>query len=125
MKLDIAEPLCYFPHTLFIRIYSADQIDRKEENMRKYESVIIFNTEEGQFEQGREFFKQQLVGAGAQATKEEDMGERSLAYEIKKHDRGHYYFFAFEAMPEKIKTIEKSIKLKTEILKVLFVRKDN
>lgn len=93
--------------------------------MRKYESVIIFNTEEGQFEQGREFFKQQLVSAGAQATREEDMGERSLAYEIKKHDRGHYYFFTFEAMPEKIKTIEKSIKLKTEILKVLFVRNDN
>ncbi|RKX83609.1 MAG: 30S ribosomal protein S6 [Spirochaetes bacterium] len=92
--------------------------------MRKYESVIIFNTEEGNFEQGREFFKKQLAEFGAQVIKEEDMGERNLAYLVKKHDRGHYYLYEFESSPEKIKAIEKSIKLRPEILKVLFVRKD-
>ena len=92
--------------------------------MRKYESVLIFNTEEGNFEQGREFFKKQLAVFSAQVIKEEDMGERNLAYLVKKHDRGHYYLYEFESSPEKIKAIEKSIKLRPEILKVLFVRKD-
>ena len=93
--------------------------------MRKYEAVVIFNTEEGGFDKGKETFKDQLVNSGVNLLKEEDMGERNLAYEIKKHDRGHYYLYEFESSPEKIKEIEKALKLKTEILKMLIVRKDH
>ncbi len=91
--------------------------------MRNYEAVIIFNTDEGNFERGREIVKTQFSELGISVTKEEDMGERKLAYLIKKHDRGHYYLYEFEASPEKIKQFEKSLKLKTEILKMLIVRK--
>ncbi len=93
--------------------------------MRKYEAVVIFNIEEGNFERGKEILKEQLTKAGVNLLKEEDMGERNLAYEIKKHDRGHYYLYEFESSPEKIKEIEKSLKLKTEVLKMLIVRKDH
>ncbi len=92
--------------------------------MRKYEAVIIFNTDEGKFEKGKEIIKTQFSELGINLIKEEDMGERKLAYLIKKHDRGHYYLYEFEASPEKIKQFEKSLKLKTEVLKMLIVRKE-
>ena len=91
--------------------------------MRKYEAVIIFNTDEGNFEKGKEIVKAQLEELGINLTKEEDMGERKLAYLIKKHDRGHYYLYEFESSPEKIKQFEKSLKLKSEVLKMLIVKK--
>ena len=91
--------------------------------MRKYEAVIIFNTDEGNFEKGKEIVKTQFEELGINLTKEEDMGERKLAYLIKKHDRGHYYLYEFESAPEKIKQFEKSLKLKNEVLKMLIVKK--
>jgi small subunit ribosomal protein S6 len=52
------------------------------------------------------------------------MNDRELAYQIKKESRGHYHFFDLEIKPDQIVSIEKNIKLINEVLKVLFVKKD-
>ena len=38
-------------------------------------------------------------GGGCKVLKEEDMGDRLLAYEVKKSKRGFYVFYELEAEP--------------------------
>jgi len=92
--------------------------------MRNYEVVFIFRTEADAYNGGLEKVKEELKKAGANIVKEDDMGDRELAYQIKKESRGHYYRFDLELTPDSIVTIEKDLKLINEILKFMFVKKD-
>jgi small subunit ribosomal protein S6 len=92
--------------------------------MKTYEAVVIFSSDESQYQGGREFIKKELEGAGITIKKEEDMGDRLLAYQVRKNDRGHYVLYLIESAPEPLKALTKALKLRTEILKFLFVRKD-
>jgi small subunit ribosomal protein S6 len=52
------------------------------------------------------------------------MGLRTLAYKIKKIDKGRYVNFNIEASPDKLKPIDKVLKLKEEILKFVIFKKE-
>ena len=90
--------------------------------MRKYELVALFPSEEELFRQGKEAVVAELSKQGAHDVKEEDMGDRLLAYEIKKRDRGHYVLFTMDFDPQKIVPAERAFKLNQNLLKYLFVR---
>jgi len=93
--------------------------------MTTYEAVVIFASDEAQHQAGREFLKKELEGAGITIKKEEDMGDRLLAYPVRKNDRGRYVLYVVEAAPEPLKAVNKAMKLRPEILKYLFCRQDN
>jgi len=93
--------------------------------MTTYEAVVIFASDEAQHQAGREFLKKELESAGITIKKEEDMGDRLLAYPVRKNDRGRYVLYVVESAPEPLKAINKALKLRPEILKYLFVRQDN
>ena len=90
--------------------------------MRKYELVALFPSEEELFRQGKEAVVAELTKAGVHDMKEEDMGDRLLAYQIKKRDRGHYILFTMDFDPQKISSAEKAFKLNSNLLKYLFVK---
>jgi len=90
--------------------------------MRSYELIIIFPTEEELFRQGKDAVTAEIVKIGGSVTKEDDMGERALAYPVKSRPRGHYVLFNIELSPEKVIAAEKVFKLDTNILKYSFVR---
>ena len=92
--------------------------------MRKYELVALFPSEEEIFRQGKEAVVAELAKNGAHDVKEEDMGDRLLAYSIKKRDRGHYVLFTMDYDPQKIVQAERAFKLNQNLLKYLFVRAD-
>ena len=92
--------------------------------MRNYEVVFIFRTEADAYNGGLEKVKEEFNKAGANIVKEDDMGDRELAYQIKKESRGHYYLFNIEVAPDSIIKIEKDLKLFNEVLKFMFVKKD-
>ncbi|MBI9108385.1 MAG: 30S ribosomal protein S6 [Spirochaetales bacterium] len=92
--------------------------------MRNYEVVFIFRTEVDAYKSGLDKVKEELQKAGATIVKEDDLGDRELAYPIKKESRGHYHFFDLELKPDQIVQIEKNIKLISEVLKFLFVKKE-
>ena len=92
--------------------------------MKTYEAVVIFTSEAGPFQEGREFLKKELENAGITRTKEDDMGDRLLAYPVRKNDRGHYVLYTIQSAAEPLKALAKTLKLRPEILKYLFVRKD-
>ena len=92
--------------------------------MKTYEAVVIFASEESQHQVGREFLRKELESAGIAIKKEEDMGDRLLAYPVRKNDRGHYHLYVIESPPEPLRTLSKTLKLRPEILKHLFVRQE-
>jgi small subunit ribosomal protein S6 len=93
--------------------------------MKTFEAVVIFTSEESQYQTGRDFLKKEFESSGITVKKEEDMGDRLLAYPVKKNDRGHYVMYVVESAPEPLKALHKTLKLRPEILKYLFVRQDN
>jgi small subunit ribosomal protein S6 len=92
--------------------------------MRNYEAVLIFKPESDLLAQGREFMTGLFNDSGCKVINEEEMGEKDLAYEIKKNNKGFYVLYEFESEPENIQGFDKALKLRGEILKYLFIRKD-
>ncbi len=89
--------------------------------MRQYELVAVFPSEEELFRQGKEAVVAELAKQGAADVKETDMGDRQLAYSIKKKERGHYVLFTMNLDPQKVTPAERMFKLNQNLLKYLFV----
>lgn len=54
----------------------------------------------------------------------EDLGERQLVYRIKGYERGHYLVYEVEAEKNKIKELNKQLKLQKAILRYLIIQKE-
>lgn len=92
--------------------------------MRKYEFISIFSTKEDNYAVGLKAVKEILQNNGVEISSEDDMGDRLLAYPVKKEDRGHYHLFVMNAAPESLIKIEEGLKLVPSVLKTLFVKKE-
>jgi len=92
--------------------------------MRTYEAVCVFRPEEDAFSSGKDTVRQELTTLGGKIVKEDDMGQRTLAYPINKQTQGHYYLFVVEMEPEKAHQTEDTLKLKDELIRFLMVRQD-
>ena len=90
--------------------------------MRLYELLVIFPLEDDLQKAGREQLLTDLNGNGAVIEKTDEMGDRDLAYEIKKRKRGKYVLFTFKVAPAKITALDRIFKLNSNLLKYIFVR---
>ena len=90
--------------------------------MRKYEFMVVFNTNEDKYNAGLESVKKILSDAGVVVEEEKPYGDRDLCYEIKKEKKGRYILFNIQAATEKIIEIERLVKLNTNVLTFMFVR---
>ena len=91
--------------------------------MREYEMVCVYRPEDEQFQAGRENTKAELAKLNVSITKEDDMGQRTLAYEIDRQTQGHYYLFEFTAEPAAANSIDDALRYQNELLRHLVVRK--
>jgi len=89
-----------------------------------YESIFIINPNLPDEETAAVIKKMQDVVAkqGGEMLKFEDWGKKKLAYEIKKHKRGHYAFFQFKSAPTAISELERTYKLTDSVIKFLTVK---
>ena len=90
--------------------------------MRQYELTVIFPLEEDQHKAGREHLLADLAAAGVEIEKTDEIGDKDLAYEIKKRKRGKYVLLTIKADPAKITGLDRAFKLNASLLKYLFVR---
>ncbi|MDR1863895.1 MAG: 30S ribosomal protein S6 [Treponema sp.] len=90
--------------------------------MRQYELTVIFPLEEDLHKAGREKLLNDLGNNGVAIEKTDEVGDRDLAYEIKKRRRGKYVLFIIKADPEKLIILDKVFKLNANLLKYLFVK---
>ena len=89
--------------------------------MRHYELMVIFPLEEDQHKAGREQLLSDLGNNGVEIDKTDEVGDRDLAYEVKKRTRGKYVLFTIKADPAKIVDMDRIFKLNANLLKYLFV----
>ncbi|MDR1411649.1 MAG: 30S ribosomal protein S6 [Spirochaetaceae bacterium] len=92
--------------------------------MRQYELTVIFPLEEDQYQAGREQLLAELSANQVEIVKTDELGDRDLAYEIKKRQRGRYVLYTIKADPVKIAVLDRIFKLNNGLLKYLFVRLD-
>ena len=92
--------------------------------MRRYELMVIFPLEEDQHKAGREKLINDLAANNAEIEKTDEMGDRDLAYTVKKRNRGKYVLFTIKAEPSKIIQMDRIFKLNAGLVKYLFVRID-
>ena len=90
--------------------------------MRQYELTVIFPLEEDQHKAGRELVLADLAAHGAEIEKTDEVGDRELAYPIKKRSRGRYVLFTLKMDPAKLFDLDKKFKLNNDLLKYLFVK---
>jgi small subunit ribosomal protein S6 len=84
--------------------------------------MVIFPLEEDQHRAGREQLLSDLGANGVEIEKTDEMGDRDLAYEVKKRKRGKYVLLTIKSNPEKITVLDRVFKLNANLLKYLFVR---
>jgi len=90
--------------------------------MRRYELMVIFPLEEDQHAAGRERLLGDLSANGVEIEKTDELGDRDLAYEIKKRKRGKYALFTIKADPSKVAGCDKAFRLNPGLVKYMFVR---
>lgn len=94
--------------------------------MRNYELTIVLD---GKATSAKKKTIQTLVekivelGKG-KIGKVEDWGVKDLAYKLGKSTTGVYLFFPLELEPETVKNLASKVKVESEILRYLLIRKD-
>ena len=92
--------------------------------MRKYELMFIVRTdiEEGEVKNVVDSLKKLLQDKKAKILEEKEMGQKELAYEIKKHKTGYYFLFTVEAGNDAIEEFERVVLINENILRHIVVR---
>ncbi|MDR0374584.1 MAG: 30S ribosomal protein S6 [Treponema sp.] len=90
--------------------------------MNQYELTVIFPLEEDLHKAGREQLLNDLGANGVEIEKTDELGDKDLAYEVKKRRRGKYALFTIKLAPEKQATLDRVFKLNENLLKYFFIR---
>lgn len=94
--------------------------------MNKYEIMFIVKAtqESADVKKTAENAKKILVAEKANVTELKELGEKKLAYPIKKEMNGYYYVMQAEANKDAISEFDRKIKLDENILRHLIIRLD-
>jgi len=92
------------------------------EKPREYELTCVFNVKEDHYPTGLEAVKKILTGFNYQIVKDEDRGNRELAYLINDEDRGHYHLFTFSAQNDGFTKLDEQLKLQAGLLRYLIIK---
>ena len=92
--------------------------------MRKYEIMFIVKPtlDEASIKKVFEDTKKLLQDNKATILEEKEMGQRDLAYEIKKHKTGYYYLLTVEAPREAIEEFNRIVNISADIIRALVTK---
>ena len=94
--------------------------------IRHYETMFIvkptLTDEETQAEIAT--VKANIEKNGGEIVACDDMGTRTLAYEIQKQKRGYYYVIYFKAPSEAIKELERNYRVNENIMRFIFIKSE-
>jgi len=89
--------------------------------MKKYEMMVIYDTEVNPLEETKNFVKDTFNSLKITVVDEKDMGFRDLAYTINKKKKGFYALFHFESPENAVKEINKAFGLYKGIMRNLIL----
>jgi small subunit ribosomal protein S6 len=92
--------------------------------MRRYELMLVLRPDapEERIQAVLEKATRQLTDAGGQIVKAAPWGRRRLAYPIDRYREGSYHILHFDAPPEAIVDLERTLLITEEVLRHLVVR---
>jgi len=71
----------------------------------------------------KEKIKETIKKLGGEITLEDSLGKKKLAYPIQTNYQGYYLLYEFDLSGEKLKELDKNLKLTNEILRHILVKK--
>ena len=94
--------------------------------MNKYEVMFIVrpDMEEAEIKKTAESMKKVLTDGKAKVVEEKAMGQKELAYEIKKVNTGFYYLYVVEATKEAVAEFDRVARINENLLRHLIVKVD-
>jgi len=93
--------------------------------MNKYESVVIINPSlEAESIKALISKISDLINTNGKVNSVEELGNKKLAYEIKKNKEGYYVVIKFEAKPELIAELERVYRITDEVIKFIVVKEE-
>lgn len=92
--------------------------------MNKYEIMFIVrpDMEEAEIKKTAESMKKVLTDGKAKVVEEKAMGQKELAYEIKKVNTGFYYLYVVEATKEAVAEFDRVARINENLLRHLVVK---
>ena len=95
--------------------------------MTNYEIMYIVrpDLEETQIKKVHENFSKNLTDNGAKITESKELGQKQLAYEIKKHNTGYYFLINLQANDDKaLKEFDRLALISEDIIRHLIINLD-
>ena len=94
--------------------------------MNKYEIMFIVKAtmESADVEKSAETYKNLIETLKGKVVEAKELGEKKLAYPIKKELNGYYYVMQVEANKEAIQEFDRKIRLDETILRHLIIRQE-
>lgn len=91
--------------------------------MNKYEIMFIVrpDMEEAEIKSVAEEMKKVLTDGKATIVEEKSMGQRELAYEVKKFNTGYYFLYVVEASSEVIDEFDCVVRINEKVIRHLIV----
>ena len=94
--------------------------------MNKYETVFLVTNTINDEERKKILEKiKSLISVNGTITEIEELGEKKLAYEVRKHEKAFYYVINFESDSGFIAELERNYRIMDEIIKFIVVRKED
>ena len=92
--------------------------------MNKYEIMFVVrpDMEEAEIKKTAEEMKKVLENGQATFVEEKSMGQRELAYEIKKFKTGYYFLYIVEANSETISEFDRVVRINEKVIRHLIVK---
>ena len=91
--------------------------------MGEYELTLLFGIRDDHYQTGNEAIRKILEKLDGKIAKEEDMGERPLAYPVQKQEHGHYLFWMVKLPVERVAELKTAIQEHISVLKFLLLKK--
>ncbi len=94
--------------------------------MNKYEIMFIVRADitEDEVKNTVKSFEDVLTSEGAKIVNSKDLGQKKLAYEIKKQQRGYYHVLNVECESKAVKEFDRKAKIDEKIIRHLIVKED-
>ena len=94
--------------------------------MNKYEMMFIVKTtlHEDAANKVSKVYEDIIKSMKGKLTDSKNLGNKKLAYPIKKEATGYYYVFNFEATPEIIAEVDRKARIDENVLRHMIIRLD-
>ena len=94
--------------------------------MNKYEMMFIVKTtlDEEAANKVSKVYEDIIKSMKGKLTDSKNLGNKKLAYPIKKEATGYYYVFNFEATPEIIAEVDRKARIDENVLRHMIIRLD-